>query len=345
MYAFSPSTGRFIAFCFAALVFVFALKLSLLAPLYSGLLTYALVMALSGKLAQRMPHSHGAKVLSAWIVAALVAMALVGIGLAIHAQVRNGLGLQKLLVEMSKILGSARTWLPESISHLVPEQSDLLKEAGDWLKEHAALVGAAGLGTLKLFGYIVVGILLGAMIGVSDATREAPLGPASRYLMGQVIGLREAFWRVATAQLKISVLNTLLTAIYLVVALPIAQVHLPFTKTLLIVTFVAGLLPVLGNLISNTVMVVISLSASLNVALASLVFLVAVHKLEYFANARIVGGEIKAKAWEILLCMLVMERIFGIPGVIAGPVFYAWLKAEWHRWDRASDDAVRPYIP
>ncbi|WP_097461331.1 AI-2E family transporter [Mangrovitalea sediminis] len=341
MYAFTPSTARFLAFCCAALVFLFVLKLSLLAPLYSGLLTYALVTALSGRLAQHVPHTHGAKVLSAWIVAALVAVVLVGIGLAIHAQVRNGFGLQRLLVEMSKILSSARIWLPHSLSALLPEQSDLLKEAGDWLKQHAALVGAAGLGTLKLFGYIVVGILLGAMIGVSDVTRETPLGPASRYLMAQVIGLREAFWQVATAQLKISALNTLLTAIYLVVALPIAGIHLPFTKTLLIITFVAGLLPVLGNLVSNTVMVVISLSASLNVALASLIFLVAVHKLEYFANARIVGGEIKAKAWEILLCMLVMERIFGIVGVIAGPVFYAWMKSEWHRWDRASEDVIR----
>ena len=46
----------------------------------------------------------------------------------------------------------------------------------------------------------------------------------------------------------------------------------------------------LGNLISNTVIVMVSLSVSLYVAIGSLVFLIAIHKLEYFINARIIGG-------------------------------------------------------
>jgi predicted PurR-regulated permease PerM len=60
----------------------------------------------------------------------------------------------------------------------------------------------------------------------------------------------------------------------------------------------------------------------------SLAFLIAVHKLEYFLNARIVGGEIKAAAWELLVAMLVMEAAFGLPGLVAAPVFYAYLKRE-----------------
>jgi predicted PurR-regulated permease PerM len=45
-------------------------------------------------------------------------------------------------------------------------------------------------------------------------------------------------------------------------------------------------------------------------------------------NARIIGGQIKARAWELLIAMLVMEAAFGIAGVIAAPVFYAYLKKE-----------------
>jgi len=93
-------------------------------------------------------------------------------------------------------------------------------------------------------------------------------------------------------------------------------------------TFVMGLLPIVGNLVSNTVVIIISLSYSLPLALGSLAFLVVIHKLEYFVNARIVGTQIKAAAWELLLAMLVMEAAFGIPGVIAAPVFYAYAKAE-----------------
>jgi len=89
-----------------------------------------------------------------------------------------------------------------------------------------------------------------------------------------------------------------------------------------------GLLPVVGNLVSNTIIVVVSLSVSLSVAIASLVFLVIIHKLEYFLNAHIVGTQIHARAWELLLVMLVMEAAFGIVGVIAAPIYYAYLKDE-----------------
>jgi len=53
-----------------------------------------------------------------------------------------------------------------------------------------------------------------------------------------------------------------------------------------------------------------------------------IHKLEYFVNARVMGGQIHARAWELLLAMLAMDAVFGIPGVIAAPIFYAYLKNE-----------------
>ena len=119
-----------------------------------------------------------------------------------------------------------------------------------------------------------------------------------------------------------------LTAIYLVGILPLLGIQLPFAKALIAVTFLTGLLPVIGNLISNTVIVVVSLSVSFGVALGSLAFLIVIHKLEYFLNARIVGGEIKASAWELLCAMLAFEAAFGLPGLVAAPIFYAYGKAE-----------------
>ena len=44
--------------------------------------------------------------------------------------------------------------------------------------------------------------------------------------------------------------------------------------------------------------------------------------------ARIVGGQINARAWELLIAMLVMEAMFGLPGVVAAPIVYAWIKRE-----------------
>jgi predicted PurR-regulated permease PerM len=140
--------------------------------------------------------------------------------------------------------------------------------------------------------------------------------------------LADAFRRIVFAQVRISALNTVFTGIYLMAVLPMFGVHLPLTKTMVVVTFLAGLLPVIGNLISNTVIVIVSLAHSPQAAIASLVFLVVIHKVEYFLNARIVGSQISARAWELLLAMLVMEAAFGIGGVVAAPIYYAYLKQE-----------------
>ena len=87
-----------------------------------------------------------------------------------------------------------------------------------------------------------------------------------------------------------------------------------------------------GNIISNTIIAIVALSVSFYVA--ALLYLIVIHKLEYFLNARIVGGEIQARAWELLLAMLVMEAAFGLPGLVAAPVFYAYVKRELvdQRW-------------
>jgi predicted PurR-regulated permease PerM len=60
----------------------------------------------------------------------------------------------------------------------------------------------------------------------------------------------------------------------------------------------------------------------------SLGYLIVIHKLEYFLNARIIGGQIHARAWEMLIAMLAMEAVFGVAGLIAAPVYYAYVKNE-----------------
>ena len=153
-------------------------------------------------------------------------------------------------------------------------------------------------------------------------------GPLSIAMGKRGKRLASAFRRVVFAQIWISAINTMLTGLFLAVALPLAGVNLPFTKTLITITFVAGLVPILGNLISNTIIFIVSLSQSLLVALTALVYLIAIHKLEYFLNARIIGGHIRARAWEMLIAMLIMEAAFGIAGLIAAPIYYAYAKDE-----------------
>jgi predicted PurR-regulated permease PerM len=41
-----------------------------------------------------------------------------------------------------------------------------------------------------------------------------------------------------------------------------------------------------------------------------------------------VGANIHAHAWEILSAMILMEAAFGIAGLIAAPIYYAYVKRE-----------------
>jgi predicted PurR-regulated permease PerM len=337
-----PRHTRFGAFVLMAILFLAVIDLGLLVPVYAGLLVHALVMRLSRRIVKDGDLTTHSRWIAVAVVAAVVVAVLMSAGAGLHLLLRNSTDVQALLLKMGDILDSARSWLPAGLGAILPQQDDLLSQAGIWLRAHAAEIGTFGLGTLQVIGYALLGILLGAMVAISDAAGSRPLGPVSARLLEQILALREAFWGVASAQIRISLLNTIFTALYLVVVLPAFGVHLPFTKTLIVVTFIAGLLPVVGNLISNTAITIISLSVSMLVAAGSLAFLVVIHKLEYFINARIVGIRIDARAWEILLWMLLMERLFGPAGVVAAPVFYAWLKAEWHRWDRGSAPPVSP---
>jgi predicted PurR-regulated permease PerM len=237
--------------------------------------------------------------------------------------------LPNLLQKMADIIESSRAKFPAWLLDSIPGDPDALKTAiSSWLTEHSRDLKSAGGALGHAAVHMLIGMVIGAMVSLHEAMPDAGMGPLARELAERARRVGEAFRRIVFAQVKISAVNTVFTAIYLAALLPMLGVHLPYTKTLIAVTFIAGLFPVIGNLISNTVIVVVSLAVSLEVALGSLAFLVIVHKLEYFLNARIVGSQIRSHAWELLLAMLVMEAAFGVAGVVAAPIYYAYLKDE-----------------
>jgi hypothetical protein len=108
-----------------------------------------------------------------------------------------------------------------------------------------------------------------------------------------------AFRRVVFAQVRIAALSAV-TWLYLGVALPLLGVDPPFPKTLILVTFVCGLQPVVGNLISNTVIVIVSLGHSLAV-LRSLSYLGIIHRLVPGRRHHRLASI--PKAWELLVAI------------------------------------------
>jgi predicted PurR-regulated permease PerM len=264
------------------------------------------------------------------LLATLIVLALSAAIFGIIVFLRSDVGsLSALLQQMADIVDRSRETLPRWLLIWLPGTAEELKSrTADLLRAHAGDLQAAGAKFGIGLAQVLIGLIIGAMLSLSEAREPAGDKPLAQALSERVRRLGQAFRRVVFAQVRISALNTTLTAIYLAVLLPLIGIKLPFIKTMILVTFIAGLLPVIGNLISNTVIVIVSLSYSLGAAFGSLVFLVLIHKLEYFFNARIVGTQIRARAWELLITMLAMEAAFGLPGVVAAPIFYAYLKDE-----------------
>jgi predicted PurR-regulated permease PerM len=316
------------AWLIAGFLLLFALRFHLLPGLLAGLLVFELVHIIAPRL--RLVHAGAGKVAAVALLAMVIVAMLMLLFFGAMAFFRSDAGsLPALLQKMAEIIEGSRGNLPDWVVGSLPADADSLKNTiVTWLRGHAGDVELVGREAGRTVVHILIGMVIGAMVSLREARPGEGHGPLAHALVERAARLGEAFRRVVFAQVRIAALNTLFTVIYLVAVLPMLGVHLPLTKTMIAITFVAGLLPVLGNLISNTVIVVVSLSASPSAALGSLVFLVLVHKLEYFLNARIVGVQIRASAWELLLAMLVMEAAFGIPGLVAAPIYYAYLKDE-----------------
>jgi predicted PurR-regulated permease PerM len=321
---------RYAAIAAVAAALLLTLQLKLVAALLAGLLVHELVHALAPRIAFGNMGGHRARFVSVGLIGGLVIGALIALVVVSVALLRReGVSPADLLARMADILDASRASLPAWISEQLPPDADSLQRMiTDWMRMHAKELQDVGRDLGRGLAHVLLGMVIGAIVCVREARGERGATPLVRELETRIATLAHAFRSVVFAQVKISAINTALTSVYVLAVLPLMGVQLPFKKTIIALTFLAGLLPVIGNLVSNTVIVVVSLSHSFYVATVSLVFLVAVHKLEYFLNARIVGAQIKAAAWELLVAMLVMEAAFGLPGLIAAPIFYAYLKTE-----------------
>lgn len=325
-----PTGYTIAAWILMGLALGYVMFMHLLSALMAGLLVYELVTLVSPRFVTgRLSHSR-AKIIVVALISATVLALLIGLVALVVAYVRSGNDLPALLTKMAEIVESSRSVLPPAIAQYLPQGDEPQVRAiiVEWLRTHAQEIKAFGGNAGHVVAMLVVGLIVGAFVALNEGFPDHSVGPLAQAMNERVVRLGIAFRRVVFAQLRISALNTFLTWIYLTLLLPSFGIHLPFVKTMVVVTFMVGLMPVLGNLVSNTVIVIISLSQGIYVAGASLAFLVLIHKLEYFVNARIIGGQIKAHAWELLIAMLVMEATFGIRGVIAAPVFYAYIKKE-----------------
>lgn len=317
------------AYVLMGMALVVVMVKGLLAALFAGLLVYSLIHLISPKLSQKF-IGEKAKVVAAAVLGVIVIGGLSLLTWAAISFFKSDAGnMHSLLQKLADMIAASRHQFPDWLVDKLPVDADEMStQIADWVRAHAVEAKTFGTEAGRTAAHILLGMVIGALVALSDARSAHPYKPLAAALLIRVSHLADAFRNIVFAQVWISAINTVITAIFVMVVLPMTGINLPLSKTLIALTFFAGLLPVVGNLISNTVFVIVGLSVSLNTAIMILVFMIVIHKLEYFLNARIIGSHINAKSWELLIVILVMETCVGMPGVIAGPVFYAYLKKE-----------------
>jgi predicted PurR-regulated permease PerM len=210
---------------------------------------------------------------------------------------------------------------------------DSLKElAVDSVKSEAKFLGSFAKfarGATSHFLFLVAGCVVAISLFLNPRFETGRPGPQGNLytqccdaISHRFSLLYRSFVTVMGAQILISAINTVLTAVF------VLALRLPYGVVVIGVSFLCGLIPVVGNLVSNTIIVGIGFTVSPKMALVALVFLIVIHKLEYFLNSKIVGWRIHNPLWLTLLALIIGERLLGVPGMILAPVILNYIKLE-----------------
>ncbi|MGL9723132.1 AI-2E family transporter [Sodalis sp. (in: enterobacteria)] len=312
------------------LIFLF---ITLIIPLHlfpcfiAGFLAYEVIISLTPWF-ERLVGRGRARWVVVTLIAAFVVIAMtlgiVSLVSFLTSDIQRGID---ITAETNRIFSDVKSRIPDYLPSFLPESAEELKDQLFALVE-SNLIIIRNMGRSFLHGLITIfiGLIIGAVISLNKPSGRNTY--FTQQLLERLHYLSQAFRNIVFAQIKVSLVNTLLTSMMILVLFPLFGVHLPLGKTLIVATFIFGLLPIIGNLISNFMIIISALSISLSVGGVMVLYLILIHKLEYFLNAEIVGSRINAKSWELLLAMLIFEAAFGLEGLVAAPIYYAYLKTE-----------------
>lgn len=318
---------------FASLILA-ALLVHAVPALLAGLLGFTLCNALLTRFRSEFPNfQFPERVVT--ILVALGSLSVIAAGVTGVARALNGENFSDLLLTLAHTLEQSKQYLPAGLSADMPDSVVELKQmVANMAKEHAATVAGVGSGALHSILLALVGWLIGGLAACRPM-QDTTEGPTFYRTWAQLWkSFVKAFSCVAFAQIKVASINAACIGVFLLVVSPVAGWNIPYAKTLVLATFLCGLLPVVGNLISNTLTCVMALTVSLPAAAAALGVLVIIHKGEYLILSKALGAETGTKVWELLAVLFSGELLFGMPGMVTAPIIYTFVRTELrrHQW-------------
>ncbi|HEY9133233.1 MAG TPA: hypothetical protein VIM98_15875, partial [Dyella sp.] len=217
------------SYILAALGLFLVLKLHLLPALLAGLLVYVLVQSLAPLLGRSVP-SDRARVLVVALLGTIVVglLMLLILGAVSFLRAEFGNPEQFWQGQLMPLVEKARQQMPPTITGWLPDSVDDLRVmALELTRKHAGSLQLLGKGAARALVHILIGMILGAIVALSRARPAHQVGPLAAALSLRCQRLADAFHNIVFAQIKISLVNTVFTAIFLLAVLPLAGIHLP----------------------------------------------------------------------------------------------------------------------
>lgn len=233
---------------------------------------------------------------------------------------------------LARLVAEARETLPMRIAafrehpwylalqaHL-PDSADLAQSAEHYAADVAK--SAAALGRILLSA--VIGLVL-AVVYFLDTERVQTFRRAlpARSLFGTLVRwgeyLSESVVLTVQLQLIVAAFNAVLT---LPVLLLLGVAHIP---ALMFLIFASGLIPVVGNLISGAVLVVLAYQVKGWVGVGLFVGLTFIlHKVEsYYLNPRLTARHVALPGFVLIVSLIAWEHLLGFAGLfVSFPVLY-----------------------
>lgn len=238
------------------------------------------------------------------------------------------IGLSRLPLLLDRVLPrldalSGRFGVEFPVDNVADLRAFILETAKDNARSISAASGLLTRGFFQIVAAVAVALLRFLAPAVDGKPVKGGLEAEFAHECSERLALfTGSFDRVMGAQVVISAINTGATLVFLLI------VGIPFRSMLTLATFLCGMVPIAGNLASNALIVAAALSRSDHMALAALVYLVLIHKAEYFLNGRIVGSRIDTPTWATLTGLMVGEALMGVTGVILAPSLIHYLREE-----------------
>jgi predicted PurR-regulated permease PerM len=256
--------------------------------------------------------------------------------------------LAKLVVETRETLPERMAtirqhpWYLELQSHL-PDSEDLAQSAEHYAADVAKSAAAIGRGFLSA----LIGLILAIVYFLDEERIRAYRdGLSGKTLFGTLVRwcehLAESVSLTVQLQLVVAACNAVLT---LPVLLLLGVPHVP---ALMVLIFVSGLIPVVGNLISGAVLVVLAYQVQGWFGVGLFVGLTFVlHKIEsYYLNPRLTARHVALPGFVLILSLLAWEHLLGFAGLfVSFPFLYLFgkIRSEFVAEDTsANDEAASP---